>query len=157
MISYNDHFHLPPPCILPISPPPVSLLPISLLSISLFVLPEAFDKRYLSNPIVLQHVYCSQNNRPYGTIKHIHSSHLSFCSRLAICDHSRKLRPQSQLCDYCGCMFQLQLATLVASRPSQINIYIRPFWSHFLIPSCIFYLHANYTTVINSISNSIEG
>ena len=98
-------------------------------------------------------VSCSQNNRPHGTIKHIHSSHLSFCSRLAICDHHRKLRPQSQLCDYCGCILQSQLATLVASRPSQINIYIRPFWSDFLIPSCIFYLHANYTTVINSISN----
>jgi hypothetical protein len=107
----------------------------------------------VSNPIVLQHVYCSQNNRPHGTIKHIHSSHLSFCSRLAIYDHSRKLQPQSQLCDYCGRMFQSQLATLVASRPSQINTYIRPFWSDFLIPSCIFYLHANYTMVINPISN----
>jgi hypothetical protein len=107
----------------------------------------------VSNPIVLQHVYCSQNNRPHGTIKPIHSSHLSFCSRLAICDHSRKLRPQSQLCDYCDRMMQSQLATLVASRPSQINIYSRPSWSDFLIPSCIFYLHANYTTVINSISN----
>jgi hypothetical protein len=50
-------------------------------------------------------------------------------------------------------MMQSQLATLVASRPSQVNIYIRPFWSDFLIPSCIFYLHANYTTVINPISN----
>jgi hypothetical protein len=83
-------------------------------------------KRYkdVSNPIVLQHVYCSQNNRPHGTIKHIHSSHLSFCSRLAICDHSRKLRSWSQLCDYCGRTFQSQLAALVASRPSQIVIYI---------------------------------
>lgn len=81
-------------------------------------------KMALSNPIVLQHIYCSENNRLHGTIKHIHSSHLPFCSRLAICDHSRKLRPQSQLCDYCDRMMQSQLATLVASRPSQINIYI---------------------------------
>jgi hypothetical protein len=93
--------------------------------------------------------------RPHGTIKHIHSSHLSFCSRLAIRNHCRNLQPQPQLCNHSGRILQSQLATLVASRPSQMNIYSRPIWSDFLIPSCIFYLHANYTTVSNSISNTL--
>ena len=108
------------------------------------------------SPACLLFSLFSQNNRLHGTIKHIHSSHLSFCSRsqsattAASCDYNRNFatanrRPQTA-----------NRSTLPPRRPHQNNIYSRPFWSDFMIPSCIFYLHANYT-LLGRRANSLRG